>query len=670
MRMTTDSSFLSGSIPKSMLVFVGPYMLGVLLQNLYGAVDLFVVGHYAATADVSAVTIGSQLMSIVTQLIIGFATGITMLIGQSYGAKDERGLSRTTGASILLFAVAAAILTAIYLGFYRALVAAMQTPVEAVGATEAYLFACAVGIPFIVGYNVVASILTGMGDAKTPFVFIAVACMINIVLDFALVKYLHMGALGAAIATTLAQAGSFFFSLLFLRRRGLGFSLSRADIRFDPAQIGRVAKIGGPVAVQNVLVGASFLFMTAIINQMGLIASAAVGVVEKLITFLFVPAIALGTAVGTASAQNLGAGQQNRARRSMWWGILMALVPAIPIAVFCQFGGETLTRILARDAEVVSMAADYLRSYILDIIMVSFVFCMNGYFNSCGKSWFSLVHSLVTTFAVRVPCAFLLSRAAGASLFLIGWASPASTLVSLVMCLVFLSRQKRAEVVLPTDLSVPPQRRETSRRVIVTISREYGSGGRLVGEQVASRLGIAFYNRNLIDLTAKRSGLAEDYIVEWEERISSRFIWAPIVSTRGPAGGQQMRSYYSNEDRMFAIQSDIIREAAEKSCVIVGRCADYVLREYPDCIRVFIRSDMGHKLARLAKEYGIDPGKAAETAAGTDRGRANYYRRYTNVRWGDSKQYHLTIDSGLFGIEHAADMIVKGVRDLYPDLTA
>lgn len=662
-----EITFTSGSIPKAMLAFVGPYMLGILLQNLYGAVDLFVVGQYATTADTSAVTIGSQLMSIVTQLIIGFATGITMLIGQYYGAKDKKGLTKTTGSSILLFGTAAIVLAVIYLGFHGVLVNAMQTPQEAIGAARSYLFTCAIGIPFIVGYNVVSSILTGLGDTKTSFIFITVACIINIVLDVVLVRYVHLGALGAAIATTAAQAGSFLFSLLFLKRRGLGFPLSMADIRFDGRQVGRIAKIGGPVAVQNVLVGASFLFVTAIINQIGLVASAAVGVVEKLITFLFVPAIGMSTAVGTASAQNLGAQQYDRARRSMWYGITMALIPSILIAIFCQFGGEFLTRILTKDAEVVLMATDYLHSYIVDVILVSFVFCMNGYFNSCGKSWFSLLHSLVTTIAVRVPASFLLSRIANASLFTIGWAAPASTFVSLIMCLIFLSRQKEEKISFSTDQNLPQQQRETGTRVIITISREYGSGGRLIGELIAKKLGIPFYNRNLIDLTAKESGLAEGYIEKWEEKISSRFIWSSATDIRGGASGQ-ISSYYSNEDKMFVTQSNVILELAEKSCVIVGRCADYVLRDHPDCINVFIFSDMEHKIKRLVDEYGIDADNAIEIAENTDRGRANYYNRYTNVTWGDGRQYHLVIDSGLFGIEKSADLVVDSVNKLYPEL--
>lgn len=413
---SSAQSFVSGSIPRQLLRFAGPFMLGVLVQNLYGAVDLWVVGRYATTIDVSAVTIGSQLMSIVTQLIIGLATGITVLVGRYFGAQEHDRLRKVIGSSTLLLGGISVVLMGVYLFCNRPFVALMNTPPEAVAATQGYLLACTFGIVFITGYNIINSMMTGLGDSKTPFLFILVACGINVVLDIILVKYVGMGALGAAIATTVAQAGSFLFALLFLWKRGLGFPFSLQDFRFSRQENKELVGIGAPVAVQNILVGLSFLFIIAIINQMGLVASAAVGVVEKLINFLFVPAIGMGTSVATASAQNLGAGKYKRARESLGWGIVIALIPSILICLFCQFFGSLLTGIFTQDQEVVLLAADYLRSYIFDVIMVAFVFSFNGYFNSRGKSWFSLMHSLVTTFAVRVPAAYLLSRMANTSL--------------------------------------------------------------------------------------------------------------------------------------------------------------------------------------------------------------------------------------------------------------
>lgn len=380
----------------------------------------------------------------VTQFIIGLATGVTVLVGRYFGEQKERKLSKATGAAIVFFGVLALILSVIYVGGHQMMVELMQTPSEAVAATKQYLFTCALGIVFIAGYNVVSSILTGLGDSKTPFLFILIACIINVVLDIVLVRYFYMGALGTAIATTIAQAGSFLFALLVLKKKGLGYPLIRQDIRLNKIQIVGMVKIGVPVAVQNVLVGVSFLFITAIINNMGVTASAAVGIVEKLITFLFVPAIAMGTAVSTAGAQNIGAGNPKRAKQGMWNGVLIALVPSVLIALFCQFGGDILAGFLSNDSEVIAMSENYLRSYIFDVVMVSFVFCMNGYFNSCGKSWFSLVHSLVTTFALRVPLAWIFAQIEGGGLYAIGWAAPLSTAVSLLLCLIFLWRMDRA----------------------------------------------------------------------------------------------------------------------------------------------------------------------------------------------------------------------------------
>ncbi|RVU54304.1 MATE family efflux transporter [Anaerosphaera multitolerans] len=662
-----EISFLTGSIPKSLISFSIPFILSILVQNLYGAVDLLVVGNFATTSDVSAVTIGSQLMTLVTQLIIGFATGITVLVGQYYGAKDKKGISRTIGTSVILFSFIAIILMAIYLGFHKHLISLMKTPFEAIGETEEYLFVCALGIVFIAGYNVISSILTAMGDSKTPFIFVLIACLINVVLDILFVKKFHMGALGAAIATTIAQAGSFFFALIFLKRNGIGVSITREDFHFDKKEIINIVLIGGPVALQNMLVNASFLFITTIINQMGVVASAAVGVVEKLITFIFVPATAMGTAVGAASAQNIGANQLERAKKTMWWGILIALIPAIIFTLLCQFFGSSLAGIMTKDPEVIEMSADYLRSYVFDVLMVSFVFSMNGFFNSFGKSWFSLIHSLLTTFAVRIPLAYFISTIDGSTLFELGWASPLSTFVSLILCLIFLSKIKPQKSMYTADATTS-EIRESPGNFVITIAREYGSGGRLIGESIAKKLGISFYNRNLIDLTAKRSGLAENYITHQEEYISSRFIWTSPTGGRN-VGSPAFSNYYSNIDTMFNTQSQIIREIAEKeACVIVGRCADYVLRDHPNCINVFIYANLENRKKQLVQKYGVDIKKAEETALNTDRGRANYYRFYTGKKWGDREQYQLMIDSGMLGIEDTAELIVQSVRKLYPSI--
>lgn len=438
-------NYLEGSIVKGMLYFVVPYLMGLILQSLYGAVDLFVVGKFASTADVSAVTIGSQLMNMVTQLIVGLATGITVLVGQQYGGKEYKGIASTVKSGAAILSIVAIVITAIYIGLSNSIIRLMKTPAEAVSATKDYLVICAIGIVFITGYNIISSMLMGIGNSRTPFIFIAIACVINIVFDLLLVRVFHMGAAGAAVATTMAQACSFIFAVCYIKLKGIGFEFSLIKSKVKNSIVKKTIKIGAPVAIQNVLVGASFLFITAIINSRGLAASAASGVVEKLFGFFIMPAVAFSAAIATISAQNKGAGNMKRAKQSMQNGIWMALIPSVLLIILCQFQGQTLASLFSTDPEVIMLADNYIRSYVTDCALVCFVFCMNGYFNGTGYSWFSMVHSLISTFLFRVPLSYIFSLISGSTLYTIGWAAPLSTLVSLILCIGFLAFLKQKE---------------------------------------------------------------------------------------------------------------------------------------------------------------------------------------------------------------------------------
>lgn len=290
------------------MIFALPYMFSNLLQVFYGSADLFVVGQFGHTFDVSGVSIGSQAMALITNLVLGLTTGVTVLLGQYLGSKSYRDLSKTIGGAIVLFLIIALVLTFVMLSFNNEITLLMNTPKEAIEATKSYLSICSAGIIFIVGYNVVSSILRGLGDSKTPLLFVFIACMINIVVDFVLVGYFHMGAKGAAIATVSAQGFSFFFALVYLCKKGIGYSFYKEDICFSK-YIQKIMQIGFPLGLQSVLVNISFLIISIIANQMGLIASASLGVVEKLMGFLMLPAIALGSALASLIALNVGAKQ-------------------------------------------------------------------------------------------------------------------------------------------------------------------------------------------------------------------------------------------------------------------------------------------------------------------------------------------------------------------------
>lgn len=439
--MQKELDLTQGSVPKVLLQFAVPYLLANVLQALYGGADLFVVGQFDDAASVAGVAIGSQVMQTVTGIILGLTTGITVLIGIATGARNHRELARIIGSSVWLFGMLGVVLTVVMTVLHNPIARLMHTPVEAMADSEHYLLICSLGIPFIIGYNVVCGILRGLGDSRTPLYFVALACVINIGLDFLLVGGFHLRAMGAAIATVASQGISFLTALWFLHRRGFSFEFTRRDVRLSGRISGRVLTLGAPIALQDALVNVSFLIITVIVNQMGVVASAALGVVEKIIVFAMLPPMAISSAVAAMTAQNYGAGLTDRMNRCLRAGIGMALVFGVSMCVYSQFLPETLTSIFTTDPAVIAMGAEYLHGYSIDCIIVSFVFCINSYFSGQGNSWFPMIHSLIATFLFRIPLSWVFSHIDPTSLFWMGFAPPLATSVSLVICFWYLRRK-------------------------------------------------------------------------------------------------------------------------------------------------------------------------------------------------------------------------------------
>jgi putative MATE family efflux protein len=436
--MEGQNMLTEGNPFSTLLKFAMPFLMSSFLQALYGATDLLVVGHFFNSAGVSAVAIGSQVMQTITGIILGITTGGTILIGQYLGAKKQKDVAETIGSVICMFGVISIVLTFGMALLSGTLTNIMDTPVEAITYTRQYIFICSCGIPFIVGYNAISGILRGLGDSKTPVIFIAIACAVNLIANLILVGIFHMGAAGSAISTIFAQAVSLILGVLFLYNRGFSFEFNRSYIKFNSFKVRNIFKLGLPIAMQDGLVNISFLLITAIINTMGLTASAAVGVVEKIIVFTMLPTCAFAAAIATITAQNIGAGKQDRAKKSLCYGIGCSLIFGIIFCIYSQINPESLAVIFSKDRAVLKTASEYLRSYSIDCIMVCFVFCMNSFFSGCGHSMFSMAHSLIATFGVRIPVCFYLSRLANVTLYQMGFAAPLASLVSIALCLYYI----------------------------------------------------------------------------------------------------------------------------------------------------------------------------------------------------------------------------------------
>lgn len=446
-----SGNFTEGKIFGPLIRFTIPVMSALFLQSLYGAVDLFVVGQYAANADVSAVSTGAQIMQTVTQVIAGLAMGTTILLGQEIGEGKSKEAGKTVGASIVFFGAFALVLSGLMLLGTPFLARLMNAPEEAFEATCRYLRICSAGLLFIIAYNLLGSLFRGIGNSRLPLFSVAVAAVFNIIGDLVLVKGFHMGAAGAAFATIGSQGLSVLISICLLRRIQLPFTLKRTDICFRKDITAKVLNFGIPISLMDLLVGVSFLVILSIVNSLGLLASAAVGVAGKVTAFILLIPSAFSQAMASFTAQNFGAGKMERAYRGLLYGILSALVCGVFLFWLSFFHGDLLCGIFSSDREVVRLGWDYLRAFAFDCILTAIFFLLTGFFNGCGYTKFVMVQGIIGAFLVRIPVSWLMSREVPVSLFHVGLATPASSLVQCVLCIsyFFLVRRKLSQTPAP-----------------------------------------------------------------------------------------------------------------------------------------------------------------------------------------------------------------------------
>lgn len=424
----------SGSVMKNLLFFSLPYLLSFFLQTLYGMADLLIIGQYGGVADTTAVSVGSQVMHMLTVMIVGLAMGATVNIGQAVGGKDSRKAALFTGNTVTLFMGLSSVLTLLLLVLRSAIVFAVSTPADAAAGTVDYLTICFIGIPFITAYNIISAVFRGMGDSKSPMYFIAVACAANIALDYLFIGALGMGPAGAALGTVLSQAISVIISLIVIKRRSTGLALTKADIRPNKQIIGKILKIGIPVAMQDGFIQIAFMVITVIANRRGLNDAAAVGIVEKIIGFLFLVPSSMLSAVSALGAQNIGAQKPERARKTLLYAIFIAAGFGGTVAVIMQFLSSGAVSLFTDSAVVTRLGGEYLRGYAWDCLFAGIHFAFSGYFCACGKSGISFMHNMIAILLVRIPGAYFMSSMFPGTLYPMGLATAAGSLLSAIIC--------------------------------------------------------------------------------------------------------------------------------------------------------------------------------------------------------------------------------------------
>lgn len=450
--MKQTQNFTEGRIFLPLIGFALPVLLALFLQTMYGAVDLLIVGKFGgelAKVYVSAVSTGSQVMHTLTVVITGLAMGLTVYVGRKIGEGATHEAGKIIGSGITLFGAAAVAFTAVMIACAPLLAQVMHAPAEAYEDTVSYITICSAGTVFIVAYNLVGSVFRGIGDSKIPLVTVAIACVFNIGGDLLFVAVLQMGAAGAAYATVTAQAVSVVLSLIIIRAKKLPFKFSLKYLRPKGSYIGKILRLGTPIALQDLLVSISFLVIMAIVNNLGLTESSGVGVADKMCGFLMLVASAYMQSMSAFVAQNIGAGKPERARRALWCGIASSLAVGAAMGAFTFFRGDLLAGIFADDPDIIFAAADYLRAYAIDCVFTAFLFCFIGYFNGCGSTTFVMLQGIIGAFGVRLPVSWLMSLQPDVTLFKIGLATPSSTIVQIILCgiyFVILRRKQKQSV--------------------------------------------------------------------------------------------------------------------------------------------------------------------------------------------------------------------------------
>ena len=425
-----------GSIFHNVIYFAIPYLISCFLQTFYGLADLFITGQFNGAATVTAVSVGSQIMHMITVIIVGLAMGTTVTVGMCIGEKNREKASDYIGNSIIIFSVMSIILTILTIVFSGKILILLSTPAQAIAETEKYIIVCFAGIPFITGYNVISSIFRGMGDTKSPLIFVGIAGIVNIIGDYILIGALNMGALGAAVATVSSQACSVIIAVVILLKRGNLVHITMDSLKLKKEYVKKILIIGTPISFQDGLIQVSFLVITAIANSRGVDVAAAVGIVEKIISFLFLVPSAMLSTVSAIAAQNAGAGSHERAKSTLYYGIRICIVYGIITIIVCEPLASVIVSIFVKnEPKVVILGAQYLRTYVFDCLFAGMHFCFSGYFSAYGKSIYSFIHNIISIVLMRIPGAYLASVFFPATLYAMGIAAPTGSLLSVIICM-------------------------------------------------------------------------------------------------------------------------------------------------------------------------------------------------------------------------------------------
>lgn len=439
--MKEKNLLTEGNVFRVLLNFSVPFLIANVIQALYGAVDLMVVGWYCSPESVAAVSTGTQVTQIITSMVSGLTLGGTIMVGKYVGMQDHKRVKETIGTTLTVFALVAILLTGVMLVCRNVILTALQTPQESFALAREYVTICFWGIFFICGYNAISAVLRGYGDSRRPMYFVGLSCVLNIIGDIVFVKHMGMGVAGTALATVLSQGVSMVCSILYLNYSKFLFTFHLANFRIDRELVAELAKVGIPISFQECMVRLSFLYLTSVTNRLGVSAAAAVGIASKYDVFAMLPATSIASALAVITAQNYGAGKLVRARQSLMAGIGFAVMASSVFFLWAQLSPQTMIGLFNQNPDIIATGIPFFRSCSFDYLAVSFVFCLNGYMNGRSKTVFTMVSCCFGAVALRIPLIHFAYTYCSDNLFVIGGIAPVVSGIMAVYTMGFVIKQ-------------------------------------------------------------------------------------------------------------------------------------------------------------------------------------------------------------------------------------
>lgn len=649
-------------ISKLMLTFSIPCIISLLVNSLYNIVDQIFIGYGVGYLGNGATNVVFPLTILCLAFALMCGDGSSSYLSLKSGENKKDEASKGAGNGIAFSVILAILFCIIILLFLPQLL-------NLFGCTELlkeyalqYGFIIAIGLPFMMIGTTLNSIIRADGNPKYAMTSMIAGAVLNIILDPIFIFVFHMGVAGAAIATVISQILTFIMNVLYIKKFKT-IKITKETLRLKLNIIKKVLALGISSFITQIDIVIVMAIQNNLLGKYGALTKfgaeipiTVLGIVMKVNQILNSVIIGISTGSQPIVGYNYGAGQYDRVKKALklvlTYSVIISLIAfilfqTIPDKVILLFGNG--------DSNYIEFACMAFRIYLLLCVLNGIIIPTGIFLQSIGKSLKSAILSLSRKIILLIPSILILSNIYGLMGLL--YAGPVADGISFIIATILLvtetTKLGKSNVIKGALIDDTSTDNKLSKHMVITISREYGSGGRYVGRLIADKLGIKFYDKELIIEAAKKTGLSEEFIENNEQKIDK----LPEFNN----------GYYlglNNSDKIFLNESEIIKKLANKeSCVIVGRCADYVLQNRKDLIKVFIYSDPENKIKRATKFYSLTKEVAKKEINKINKLRASHYKYYTEKEWADSRNYDISLNSDWLGIEKTAEMICNLVLE-------